>query len=641
MKSLTPLNLLHVLLLSIPFSVAAQVSDLTVTDRHLISKKRVSRNEVEYTYSLTINNTAELLHGVSVTVGSSSNDTQIVEGLVNVGDVPNGDTRSADTFTMRQNRLVLFNPEHLSFTFSADLPGNTAPIADAGVNQEVTAGTVVHLDASASSDADGDALAFAWSVKSIPSGSQAVLDDAHHVAPGFLADLPGTYIFDLVVNDGRVDSAVQSVTVTAHALPESFIACELEPRHIQIPLSSAPAQGASSDDYNPVLHGFLGQILGLGQVSGANLEAFFTDLDGDNLGDLVLRYPNRSSVEVWQSDGNGIFQLPVEYNIGESPLTALAVGNFIGDLWQDIAVANSDGKIEFLEGQGLGAFLHRAEYGVDVGRQVVRLASDDLDGDGDDDLFAAIDAGIVVFLQDNDQVNDDLVKNGDFSLGLSFWQTEVVGEAPNQPAGVVEVVNGRLQLRENASFRTTLKQSFLIPDPPGELAFELLSSALEDPGNGVPDAFEASLLGSGDSSPVPTIFPGATAFLNINPEGAVTKASGVAIDGARVTLDLSGATAGTAVTLYFDLIGNKPGSSSTITLDNVDAGSAITLVNSFTGNDLTGPFNDPRGVGSCDLDGNGLPDIFIHDSGADELLVYSLNPDGIFARSQVISLKGN
>lgn len=52
--------------------------------------------------------------------------------------------------------------------------GNTPPVANAGADQTVVASQQVHLDGSASSDADGDALQFHWKFVNRPIGSTGV-----------------------------------------------------------------------------------------------------------------------------------------------------------------------------------------------------------------------------------------------------------------------------------------------------------------------------------------------------------------------------------------------------------------------------------------------------------------------------------
>ena len=92
---------------------------------------------------------------------------------------------------------------------------NVAPVANAGVAQNVVAGSAVTLDGSASSDANSDPLTYAWTLTSKPSGSTAVLSSTTSVKPTFTANLAGTYVASLTVNDGKVNSTTVTVSITA------------------------------------------------------------------------------------------------------------------------------------------------------------------------------------------------------------------------------------------------------------------------------------------------------------------------------------------------------------------------------------------------------------------------------------------
>ena len=99
---------------------------------------------------------------------------------------------------------------------------NVAPVANAGLDQNVPVGLLVMLDGSASSDADGNSLIYNWSFTSIPSESVAVLSDATGISPTFIADVIGIYVVSLVSNDGAVDSTADTVAITAEFPVDMF-----------------------------------------------------------------------------------------------------------------------------------------------------------------------------------------------------------------------------------------------------------------------------------------------------------------------------------------------------------------------------------------------------------------------------------
>jgi len=97
---------------------------------------------------------------------------------------------------------------------------NDPPVADAGPDQSVFVTNTVTLDGSGSSDVDDDPLTYAWSFTSQPPGSFATLSDSNAEKPTFVVDVVGTYVVQLIVNDGIVDSESNSANiVTGNFLP--------------------------------------------------------------------------------------------------------------------------------------------------------------------------------------------------------------------------------------------------------------------------------------------------------------------------------------------------------------------------------------------------------------------------------------
>ena len=90
-----------------------------------------------------------------------------------------------------------------------------APVANAGASQTVVAGTLVTLTGAASTDANGDSLSYKWTLTTKPTGSTATLSSSTGVSPTLEVDIVGTYVASLIVNDGKVDSAVVTATINA------------------------------------------------------------------------------------------------------------------------------------------------------------------------------------------------------------------------------------------------------------------------------------------------------------------------------------------------------------------------------------------------------------------------------------------
>jgi hypothetical protein len=92
---------------------------------------------------------------------------------------------------------------------------NIKPVADAGTSQSVNIGNTVTLDGSGSSDANGDTLTYSWTLTTVPTGSLSAITDPTAKVTTFVPDVAGTYVMQLIVNDGTVDSDPSTVQIQA------------------------------------------------------------------------------------------------------------------------------------------------------------------------------------------------------------------------------------------------------------------------------------------------------------------------------------------------------------------------------------------------------------------------------------------
>ena len=93
---------------------------------------------------------------------------------------------------------------------------NLPPSADAGNGKTVDPGSQVVLDGSASTDPNGDALTYHWTVPAEVTVSNVDTSVLKFTAPS--PDVKTSYKFILVVNDGTVDSSPDTVVLTVNAI---------------------------------------------------------------------------------------------------------------------------------------------------------------------------------------------------------------------------------------------------------------------------------------------------------------------------------------------------------------------------------------------------------------------------------------
>jgi RHS repeat-associated protein len=212
---------------------------------------------------------------------------------------------------------VLSDPTALAPTFAIDVPGtyvaqlivndgtvnsapdtvsittsNSPPIANAGPDQTVFVGAEVALDGSGSDDADGDLLAYFWAFTSRPAGSSAVLSDVAAVAPTFTVDRPGTYVLQLIVNDGTVDSAPDTVVITTANSAPVADAGPNQPSTVGATVT-LDGTGSHDADFDPLTYQWSLTVRPVGSVAAlsdptAAMPTFGIDRPGTYVAQLIV-----------------------------------------------------------------------------------------------------------------------------------------------------------------------------------------------------------------------------------------------------------------------------------------------------------------------------------------------------------------
>ncbi|HEY5996719.1 MAG TPA: FG-GAP-like repeat-containing protein, partial [Candidatus Deferrimicrobiaceae bacterium] len=234
---------------------------------------------------------------------------------------------------------------------------NTPPVAEAGADRTATVGVPVVLDGTGSTDADGDVLAYRWTLASRPAGSSAVLSTATSAASGFTPDVPGTYVAHLLVDDGRTATASDNVIVTAL-------------------FDTSPVFGAST----AIPTGSLPKAVAIG------------DLNGDGRNDVVMTTwygsdaANDFKLFVFLQGSDGQLLPPVKYptrgSYAASP-TSVAIGDVAGNGRNAVVVGLSRSGIEVFPCDNAGT-LGASSFRATANSQNVRIA--DLNHDGRMDI---------------------------------------------------------------------------------------------------------------------------------------------------------------------------------------------------------------------------------------------------------------
>ncbi len=337
--------------------------------------------------------------------------------------------------------------------------GNQAPTADAGEDQTVRVDAVVTLDASGSSDPDGDTLNYGWRQTS-PSENpddRMVLSDPTSSRPTFRAVRTGTFAFQVTVGDGRGGAASDEVQIKVNAAMRANAGADQKKQPgEQVTLDGSGSNdpsgaaitayawtqlagpGVTLDDASAVKPTFTAPAAAAAEtltfrltitnaagetasdtcdvkvlpIAFAPVVTYATgnnpvgvaaaDFDGDGVPDIATANRNAGTVSVLLNDGRGTLKAKTDYAVGALP-ESIAAADFDGDGVPDIATANRGGNsVSLLINRADASGTFEAASSFAVGNGPVSLITADFDGDGSADLAFVLSGEDRVVVRLND-----------------------------------------------------------------------------------------------------------------------------------------------------------------------------------------------------------------------------------------------
>lgn len=165
------------------------------------------------------------------------------------------------------------------------------------------------------------------------------------------------------------------------------------------------------------------------EASDATWAGAVGDFNGDTFPDIAVANFGSNNVSIFLGYGDGTFRAAVNYGVGSSPVS-IAVGDLTGDGKADLVVGNlNSGNLSFLKGRGDGTF--DAAVSVTSGGSPNHIAVADLNGDGVPDLAVANTVSTLILLGNG---------NGTFQAPTSVGGSTSVAAADLDRDGKVDLV---------------------------------------------------------------------------------------------------------------------------------------------------------------------------------------------------------
>lgn len=281
---------------------AEPITTIETSSMELVSSSRSGRTTLDYTYKATFTNNGANASNVTGIVNSTSPAIQVIEGTVVIGDIPTSTpTTSDDTFTIRIDRTVPFNPDDLLWTFDSFKPisvdvGASEVVLDEGesINQSYTVSYTA-------ADSSNKTIIFEQQI--LPINGVQIFTDAP-------ASWSSTITKDWIVNGNlsALSAGQYTLTTTATILETGEIASAdmlitvLSPNQSNYSLH-APLMSPGGVQLNQVEDVFFGVQLDIENGAPESLMLEETDSNGNVIQTIGLLFDNGLDGDVTADDG--------------------------------------------------------------------------------------------------------------------------------------------------------------------------------------------------------------------------------------------------------------------------------------------------------------------------------------------------